>query len=56
MARNYSPARPIVIGFFPYEKKKGFLNYFIQLITFNTALNYLSFAFAACHLWVSDVI
>lgn len=46
MARNYSPARPIVIGFSPYEKKKGFLNYFIQYDTFYTALNYLSFAFA----------
>lgn len=34
----------IVLGYSPYERKKGFLNLLIRYETFQTALNYLSFA------------
>lgn len=46
MARNYSPAKSIVIGFSPYESRSGLLNYLIQYDTFHTALNYINFALA----------
>lgn len=43
---NFTGNTSIVLGFSPYERKKGFLNAFIRFETFFTALNYLSFALA----------
>lgn len=44
MAACLTPDKEIVLGFSPYFKEKGFLNNFIQYETFNTAIQYLSFA------------
>jgi biofilm PGA synthesis N-glycosyltransferase PgaC len=45
ITRHYqSPEKEIVIGFSPYERYKGFLNKLIRYETFQTALNYFSFA------------
>ncbi|WP_353138737.1 glycosyltransferase [Pseudopedobacter sp.] len=38
------PQAEIVLGYSPYEKKKGLLNMLIRYETFQTALNYFSFA------------
>ena len=39
-----SPEKEIVLGFSPYDRYKGFLNKLIRYETFQTALNYFSFA------------
>lgn len=44
IAQNFTEGVEIVLGYSPYYKMKGFLNLFIRFETFNTALNYLSFA------------
>ncbi|MFC5282696.1 glycosyltransferase [Pedobacter alpinus] len=45
MVANYNnPEVEIVLGFSPYNKYRGFLNALIRYETFQTALNYLSFA------------
>lgn len=44
--RNFTEGREIVLGYSPYEKVRGFLNALIRFETFNTAVNYLSFALA----------
>lgn len=44
MMRNYVPGKEIVLGYGPYEKKKGFLNKLIRFDTANIAATYLSFA------------
>jgi biofilm PGA synthesis N-glycosyltransferase PgaC len=45
IAANYSdPAVEIVLAYSPYLKMKGFLNKLIRYETFQTALNYFSFA------------
>jgi len=44
MAKCLTPDKEIVLGFSPYFKQKGFLNNFIRYETFNTAVQYLSFA------------
>lgn len=45
LCENYEdPETEIVLGYSPYEKRKGLLNLFIRYETFQTALNYLSFA------------
>jgi len=45
VASNYiNPATEIVLGYSPYLSKKGFLNKLISYETFQTAINYCSFA------------
>lgn len=45
MASNYNnPQVEIVLGYSPYNKYRGILNSLIRYETFQTALNYLSFA------------
>ena len=44
MAEYLTPDKAIVIGFSPYFKEKGFLNNLIRYETFNTAIQYFSFA------------
>ncbi len=46
MAECLTPEKEIVLGFSPYFKQKGFLNNFIRYETFNTAIQYFSFALA----------
>lgn len=47
MQQGYrSDATEIVLGTSPYEKRGGLLNAFIRFETFQTAMNYLSFALA----------
>lgn len=46
MASRVSEERDIVLGFSPYLKQSGFLNWFIRCETFYTAVQYLSFALA----------
>ncbi len=41
---NFTGNTEIVLGYSPYEIKRGFLNMFIRFETFFTALNYLSYA------------
>jgi glycosyltransferase involved in cell wall biosynthesis len=44
MMAQYSGRKEIVLGFSPYYKFKGLLNWFIRCETFYTAVQYLSFA------------
>ncbi len=45
MVQHYTnPQAEIVLGYSPYQKAKGFLNAVIRYETFQTALNYFSFA------------
>lgn len=45
MTQHYAnPQTQIVLGYSPYQKKKGLLNALIRYETFQTALNYFSFA------------
>ena len=44
MAECLTTDKEIVLGFSPYFKEKGFLNNLIRYETFNTAVQYLSFA------------
>jgi len=44
MAQGFAPGIDIVLGYSPYLAGKGFLNKYIRFETFQTALNYLSFA------------
>ena len=44
MQSGFTQKKEIVLGYSPYEKKKGFLNLFIRYETFYTAIQYLSFA------------
>lgn len=44
MQSGFREHKEIVLGYSPYEKKKGFLNLFIRYETFYTAVQYLSFA------------
>jgi glycosyltransferase involved in cell wall biosynthesis len=46
MASQISEQKDIVIGFSPYEKQSGLLNWFIRCETFYTAVQYLSFSLA----------
>ena len=46
MASRVSEQQDIVLGFSPYEKQSGFLNWFIRCETFYTAVQYLSFSLA----------
>lgn len=46
LMRTYNNQTQIVIGFSPYEVKKGFLNYVIRYETLHSAIQYLSFALA----------
>jgi cellulose synthase/poly-beta-1,6-N-acetylglucosamine synthase-like glycosyltransferase len=46
MAACYDDQTEIVLGYGAYHKKKGLLNKFIRWETFNTALQYLSYAMA----------
>lgn len=46
MTSQISEEKSIVIGFSPYEKEPGLLNWFIRCETFYTAVQYLSFALA----------
>lgn len=46
MQQAYYNETEIVLGYSPYTKFRGLLNAFIRFETFNTALNYLSFALA----------
>ena len=46
MASKLSEERDIVLGFSPYQKQSGFLNWFIRCETFYTAVQYLSFSLA----------
>jgi poly-beta-1,6-N-acetyl-D-glucosamine synthase len=46
MQRNFSERTEIVLGYSPYNIEAGFLNKLIRFETFNTALNYFSFALA----------
>jgi len=44
MVRNFSEEKKIILGYGPYLVKNSFLNKCIQYETFQTAINYLSFA------------
>ena len=44
MSECLTPDKEIVLGFSPYFKENGFLNNLIRYETFNTALQYFSFA------------
>ncbi|GAA4808537.1 glycosyltransferase [Olivibacter ginsenosidimutans] len=44
MAQQFTPGKSIVLGYSPYVETKGFLNTYIRYETYQTALNYLSFA------------
>lgn len=44
MVSNYQADKKIVLGYSPYQKKRGFLNKIIRFDTFSAGLNYLSFA------------
>ena len=44
MAECLTPDKEIVLGFSPYFKEKGFLNNLIRYETFNTVIQYFSFA------------
>ncbi|MBC7912882.1 MAG: glycosyltransferase [Pyrinomonadaceae bacterium] len=46
MQNHFSEKTEIVLGFSPYGKKPGLLNKLIRFETFNTAINYFSFALA----------
>jgi glycosyltransferase involved in cell wall biosynthesis len=46
MTSRLSDEREIVLGFSPYEKQAGLLNWFIRCETFYTAVQYLSFSLA----------
>ncbi|WP_221394532.1 glycosyltransferase [Dyadobacter sp. NIV53] len=46
MTSRLSDERDIVLGFSPYLKQSGFLNWFIRCETFYTAVQYLSFTLA----------
>ena len=46
MQRNFTGPVEIVLGFAPYRKRPGLLNWLIRYETFITASNYLSFALA----------
>ncbi|WP_187696424.1 glycosyltransferase, partial [Xanthovirga aplysinae] len=46
MSRAFNEQTEIVLGYSPYEKQKGFLNYFIRFETLYTAIQYLSLALA----------
>lgn len=46
MQQAYKPKTELVLGYSPYEKRSGLLNYLIRYETFYTALQYLSFAMA----------
>ena len=44
MAANFSEKKKIILGYSPYQRKKGFLNKLIRFDTLQIALQYLSFA------------
>lgn len=44
MTAQINRGKDIVIGFSPYEKERGLLNWFIRCETFYTAVQYLSFS------------
>lgn len=44
--QNFNEKTEIVLGYGPYEKKKGFLNLLIRYDTFHTALQYMGYALA----------
>lgn len=44
MAQQFTSGKSIILGYSPYAKTKGFLNKYIRYETYQTALNYLSFA------------
>lgn len=44
MIQNLDKDKEIILGYSPYQKKKGFLNKLIQFETFYTAIQYFSFA------------
>lgn len=44
MSSSFSEGKEIVIGFSPYTKSKGFLNWFIRFEGFYTGLQYIGFA------------
>ncbi len=46
MTQPYDDKTDIVLGYGPYKKVKGFLNYIIRYDTFMVAIQYLSFALA----------
>ncbi len=46
MVQSYNEQTEIVLGYGPYEKRKGLLNYIIRYDTFMVAMQYLSFALA----------
>lgn len=46
MAKHFSKKSQIVLGYAPYTKKKGFLNFIIRFDTLQIGVNYLSFALA----------
>ncbi|GLU50647.1 glycosyltransferase [Dyadobacter frigoris] len=46
MTSQISDEKDIIIGFSPYEKHPGLLNWFIRCETFYTAVQYLSFSLA----------
>ena len=46
MASNFTDGKELVLGYCPYEERKGFLNSLIRYETFYTAVQYLSFALA----------
>jgi cellulose synthase/poly-beta-1,6-N-acetylglucosamine synthase-like glycosyltransferase len=48
MVKNYSPDVQVVLGYGPYVKKKGFINFLVRYDTFIVAMQYLSYALAGC--------
>lgn len=47
MSKHFKPKTSIVLGYSPYQKTKGFLNYFIRFETLYTAIQYFSLCLAA---------
>jgi glycosyltransferase involved in cell wall biosynthesis len=44
MAANFASSAEIILGYSPYERRRGFLNAFIRFETVKTAINYCSAA------------
>jgi cellulose synthase/poly-beta-1,6-N-acetylglucosamine synthase-like glycosyltransferase len=44
MVSNFTDKKQIVLGYGPYERQKGFLNFIIRFDTIQIAINYFSFA------------
>lgn len=44
MAKGFAPNKTIVLGYSPYKKRRGLLNWFIRFDTYAIAMNYMAMA------------